>query len=43
MLLSSIEDKISACYIQDIPQFTDFLTLEEADQAQSLIEPFCNV
>ena len=38
MLLSSIEDKISACYIQDIPQFTDFLTLEEADQAQSLVE-----
>lgn len=37
MLLSSIEDKISACFSQGITQFSDFLTLEEADATEALV------
>ncbi len=33
MLLASIEDKIAACFMDEEEQYTDFLSLEEADAA----------
>lgn len=35
----NIEDKIAACFTEDRAQFTDFLTLEQADEALHLL---CN-
>ena len=38
MLLSSIEDKISSCYTDGFDQFTDFLSLEEADEVFRILK-----
>ena len=37
MFLSVIEDKIAAYYVDECDQITDFLTLEEASEAQKLL------
>ncbi len=38
MLISHIEDKLALCYTQDIPQYTDFLSVEEIAQVRSFLE-----
>lgn len=37
MLLSNIEDKIAACYSEENTQFSDFMTMEEADTVQNFL------
>lgn len=38
MLLSNIEDKISACFAEGTAQYSDFLTLEETHSVQALLK-----
>ena len=38
MLISHIEDKLALCYTQDVPQYSDFLSMEEVAYVRSFLE-----